>query len=193
MLADKCGDGSPSGFRGDLLAVIILDGAMAAISSFNIVLDIAVLIMDHSRDVAEKACKQDFAGVNASTACVPFEVSYHVVKGINDLTKSARRLLGDAKNILKSSVALGESDDFDDSEACRKKIKDNTDTLKTDTMTLISATTNPDNNSTVKEDTENLKISAGNTEDALGRIEAELAEMKNLLLTPQGKREGFSR
>jgi len=80
-------------------------------------------------------------------------------------------------------------------------------TIAAQIVSAHTADTLQDCLTSVRDNTDDLKIKAGNTEDALARIEKELALLKSvveqnqellgqnqeLLVTPQGKREGWNR
>jgi len=173
---DRCADGTAPGPSADLEAILALDITMLALDGISTVGDIVTEILELSRDVGDKTCKQTVGGFNASSVCVPFEVAFHVVKGLNGVVKGTRSILDDSKNIVESSVAIHKSKMDNDSEACRKEIRDNTASLMVDTGIL--------------------KKSAGDAAAALVRVEEELALMKTLLienqellLTPHGQRK----
>jgi len=168
---DACIAGDPPGPDAALIATESFFGAMALIDAVVIPLDIAASVAQAIHDNADKACKQDFFGTNASTACVPFATIYHVLNALANIGKNAKSLVDDAHNIFITAVEIAETYQRDKAEDCRNLIK---------------------------EDTGSLVNIGGNANDALERVEVKLTLLKSLLeqnqallLIPQGKRDDF--
>ena len=175
---DPCKDGTASGPSDKLdaihalnITIVVFDGVLAA---GNILTN----ALECLKDATEPPSQQDVAGFNASSANTPFVVAYWISKIAFDIVSDAKDIIDSSKGIVESAMEIDESNEYDYTNDCRKEIRDKTDLLQEDVDALQGATAD-------------LQESADQTSDDLAIIKDELARMKELLLTPQGKRDGF--
>jgi hypothetical protein len=128
-------------------------------------------VLDGVRDGTERACDQTAAGFNGSAACTVLEVVYHVSNGITDLLEVGR-------DGVEVGFGIVNSQQTDAIHACAESIKTDTEILK--------------------EDTEFLKGKTGGLDTAVAELTDDVAALKilvehnrDLLLTPQGRRQDF--
>ncbi len=221
--SDPCDPGTP-GPGADLIAIQVLNGLITALDGVITGLDAAIVVgniitevLKTVADIADKPCKQTVAGFNASAACIPFTVAFHVSKGIvgvigglKSILGDAKSLLGDAKNIIVTAVKIDNASKADKGKACSKETRD--EFKPGGQCVALLCKGGPDDNKAcvndgdcsdgaifiLQADVADLIRAAGETSAELAVIKAELALMKSLLeenrdllLTPHGRREGF--
>ena len=120
-------------------------------------------ILETVKDVGEDTCKQDVAGFNGSTACIPLTIAVHISKGVTDVLDGIKSGLGATKDIILLGGEIARSFQTDTLQTCAKGIKADTDILKGLVTGLQGAVTE--------------------TNGELAVIKGELALMKSLLET----------
>jgi hypothetical protein len=153
---------------------VVIVGLDVAVTAGNLITE----ILDTIKDVTEDVCQQDAAGFNGSSGCIPLTVAVHVSKGITDVLDGIKGGLGSTRDIILLGGEIVRSFQTDTLQTCTKEIKTDTDTLKSELT--------------------KLKADVGQTNDALVVLSEELAMVRSLveanrdlLLTPQGRRDGF--
>lgn len=214
--SDPCALGEAPGPGPDLIAVAALDVIITASDVVLVVVDIVVKSLQAITNVSEVGCAQDVAGFNARSACLPFTLAFGITDALASILKGARLLLVDARAIVKTAAAFGDSFKRDMANACSKTIKDDFEGGQ-----CVSGMCHggPDDNKVCANDSDCsdgaivilqgdvdklkvavdiLKVAAGKTDDDLTAIKAELVRVmslleatRDLLLTPAGRREGF--
>jgi outer membrane murein-binding lipoprotein Lpp len=179
---DSCKDGTPSvpgaltSIQGLNIAIVVLDGVLVA---GNIVTE----VLEGIKDVEEPPSQQDVAGFNGSSTGIPLAVAFHISKGVFGVLAGVKDILGSSVNIISVNLEITKVEECDHNIECRQEIRDKTDLLQADVDALQAATAA-------------LQKSANQTNAKLDEmkilLEAEFARIKELLLTPQGKRDGFS-
>lgn len=212
---DPCAPGTP-GPGVDLIAERVFNITITVFDAVIVVGNIVTEVLKTVADIADKPCKQTAAGFNAAAACIPFTVAFHISKGIVDLIKGARTLIGDAKSIVATEAKIVSSGKLDTGKACSKIIRDDTVRLKAEfaegRCVSLVCDGGPDDGMPcandgdcsdgsiviLQDDVTDLKAAAGETNAKLAEVTAELALMKSLLeetrdllLTPLGRRSGF--
>lgn len=144
----------------------LLEIIATGVSIANSVVGFTTALLETLKDNVEPAANQTVAGFNAGASVIPFAL----VAGIS---KMAGEVVGGVEKGLTIAAQIVSAHTADTLQDCLTSVRDNTD---------------------------DLKIMAGNTEDALKRIEKELTLLKGLveqnqelLVTPQGKRDGWNR
>lgn len=196
----------------DLAADIAIIALTAAVVAGNI----ATEILETISDVIDIASDQVIAGFNVRASQIPFTVGAHlssgifgVVDGIINLLDGAKSISGDGFDIAITALDIIDATQLSDVNACSKEIRDHTVELQEEfsgfpcQSDLCVGGPNDGNACMGNSDCDgaifNLQRSAGETAVALAAIQDELALMKGLLeeirailLTPHGKREGFN-
>lgn len=213
--ADPCAPGTP-GPGADLIAARVFNITITVFDGVIVVGNIVTEVLKTVADIADKPCKQTVAGFNASAACIPFTVAFHISKGIFDLLKGARTLIADARSIVATEAKIVSAGKIDQGKACSKIIRDDTVKLKGEfgggQCVNLVCDGGPDDSNVCANDgdcsrgaivilqgaVDLLNAKAGQTSAKLAEVTAELAVMKSLLeetrdflLTPQGRRKGF--
>lgn len=160
-----------TGPSGDLIAASVLQGIV-------ILMDVTIASAEAfkvgskgTKDVAEGVFELDVAGFNGTIVKIIPSSVFTIANGISAVLNHLRNVTLHGKGELELVAKIIRAGQDDNADTCREKLK---------------------------EDTEALKLSAGNTEAALADIQAEMAllrsqvqENRALLLTPQGKRTDF--
>jgi hypothetical protein len=170
-----------SGF--DLSGVFVISGA--AVAAANSAASFVTAALEIAKDNAEPPANQTVAGFNAGSAVVPFAVA----AGISKLITEALGIVEKGLVLTGEIVSAFREDTL---ELCLKSVRDNT-------VTLNGEFEGPDGAIfKLQADVDDLKLKAGDANAELAAIKAELALVKSLLeatrdllLTPQGRREGF--
>jgi hypothetical protein len=172
-----------SGF--DLSGVFVISGA--AVAAANSAASFVTAALEIAKDNAEPPANQTVAGFNAGAAVSPFAIA----AGISKLITEALGIVEKALVLTGEIVSAFREDTL---ELCLKSVRDNT-------VTLNGEFEGPDGAIfLLQADVADLKLKAGEAAAELAAIKAELAFVKSLLettrdllLTPQGQREGFNK
>jgi hypothetical protein len=179
---DVCFDGTAPPTPAVLYVILGLDSTIAALDVILVAGNIVTEVLEAIKDTAEPPSQQDAFGFNASSVGIPLSVAFHISKGIFGALAGVKDILGSSINIIKDAMDIDKADDHDYTNDCRKEIRDKTDLLQEDVTALQGATAD-------------LQESADQTNAKLDEmkilLEAEFARIKELLITPTGKRAGF--
>ena len=212
---DPCAPGSP-GPGDDLLQARGFNKAIAVLGGVITVGNVLSEVLKTAADIADKPCKQTAGGFNASVACIPFTVAFHISKGIVGIISGVRTLLGDLRSVFANEAKIVSAGKIDKGKACSKIIRDDTIKLKAEfgggQCVNLVCTGGPDDSIACTDDSDCsegkivilqeavnlLRASAAQTNAKLAEVTAELALMKSLLeetrdllLTPPGRRPGY--
>lgn len=179
---DPCFDGTPSPTPPVLYVILGLDSAIAAMEAVIVVGNIVTEVLEGIKDVAEPPAQQDVAGFNGSSVGIPLAVVFHISKGIFEALSGVKDILGSSINIIKDTMDIDKAGEHDYTNDCRKEIRDKTDLLQEDVDDLQAATAALQGSV----DETNAKLV-----EMKSLLETEFARIKELLLTPQGRRVGF--
>jgi len=208
---DPCAPGTP-GPGPDLIAVRALNITIITLDSVLVAGNIVTEVLKTIADIADKPCKQDVAGFNASAACIPFTVAAHISSGIFGVVGGAKNILVDSRNIVVNEAKIASASKADNAKACSKIIRDDFEGGRQCMNGKCDGGPDDGNDCTddsdcsngaifiLQADVEVLKGGVAQTNAKLAELKAELAIMKSLLeethdflLTPTGRREGFAR
>lgn len=188
---DPCDSGIQ--IPGDLIAAEAINAVIVGLDVAVIAGKIITEILETVKDVGEDACKQDVAGFNGSTGCIPLTVAVHISKGITDVLDGIKSGLGSTKDIILLGGEIVRSFQTDTLQTCAKGIKSDTDLLR-GLVTGLQGSVD-----VLNDMVSGLQGAVAQTNDELAFVKSELAYMKSLLetnlellLTPQGRREGFN-
>jgi hypothetical protein len=127
--------------------------------------------LDGVRDGTERACDQTAAGFKGAAACTVLAVAYHVSNAITDRLEVAR-------DGVEVGFGIVGSQQTDAVHACLKNIKADTETIKSDIAKLQG-------------DTHRLEADVSELKESLAQIRGLKEQNRDLLLTPQGRRDDF--
>jgi hypothetical protein len=206
---DPCAPGTP-GPGADLIAARALNITITAFDAVLVVGNIVTEVLKTIADIADKPCKQTVAGFNASAACIPFTVAFHISKGIFGVVGGVKSILGDARSIVATEAKIVSAGKVDKGKACSKIIRDDFEGGGQCVGGKCDGGPDDGNDCTddsdcsdgaiviLQADVEILKAGVAQTNAKLAEVKAELALMKSLLeetrdllLTPTGRRDGF--
>ena len=163
--------GALDAIHGLNIAIVSLDGVLLVGNALTAVLETIT-------EIADALSNQDAFGFNASATYAVLVTVENIAKGVLGAIAGVKDILGSSKDIVDSKMEIDKNDEHDYTVDCRKEIRDKTDILQEDVTALQSATTA-------------LQGSADQTSADLAIIKDELTRIKDLLLTPAGKRDGF--
>ncbi|MDH3917923.1 MAG: hypothetical protein OEU25_07045, partial [Rhodospirillales bacterium] len=163
-----------AGELGECEAAFEFPTDLVIIASLTVAIGVAKTVtnvLDGVRDGTERACDQTAVGFNGAAACTVLEVAYHVSNGITDLIEVAR----DGVEVGFDIVGSQQTDAIHD---CLESIKTDTETLKADTAFL------KEQGAGTGDGIEELK-------ESLALLKGLVEQNRDLLLTPQGRRDEF--
>jgi hypothetical protein len=129
-----------------------------------VALSIVTEVLDAVRDSGERGSDQTAAGFNCAVCAIALEVAFHVSNGAKDIVETGMDLLGS----FQTDAILN----------CVQSIKSDSETLKLDAAAM-------------KADIAELLKGQGGVNAVLEELKGSVQQNQNLLLTPQGQRDGF--
>lgn len=163
----------------DFDVAALLEIIATGVSIANSAVSFTTAALETAENNVKPAANQTVAGFNAGSAVIPFALVAGISKMVGEVVGAVEKGLVIAAQIVSASAD-------DTNQQCLKSVRDNGVDVKADVTKL-------------KADTALLKNNAANNSAALAQVQLEMEQLKQLLeqnqqllLTPQGKREGFN-